>query len=166
MSEAASRLCQACGFCCDGTLFDGILVNEGDLAGVTRARLPLFRDDGRPTLRLPCPAHSGACTVYEERPSTCRTYQCELVTRLERGDLDLPSALLRIERLRALVDAIKPHLGAAGESFWDRVGALQARPFAWQIEPENEALMLQIATLQEMLARFIDARSRRSGPTI
>lgn len=164
MSEAASGLCQACGFCCDGTLFDGIFVNEGDVAGVTRARLPLFRDDGRPTLRLPCPAHIGACTVYEDRPSTCRTYQCELVTRLEQGDLDLPGALLRVERIRGLIDAIKPHLGDGGETFWARADALQARPFTWQIE--NEALMLRIATLREMLAHFIDVRSRRSGPTI
>jgi hypothetical protein len=67
---------------------------------------------------------------------------------------------VRIERLRGLRDAIQPHLGAPGESFWMRVAALDARPFSWQIE--NEGLMLQIATLREMLARFIDARSRRA----
>jgi hypothetical protein len=161
MSEAVSRLCQACGFCCDGTLFDGIPLTEDDVVLVTRVRLPISRDGGRPTLRSPCPAHLGACTVYESRPSTCRAYQCQLVNRLEEGDLDLAGALLRVERLRALVDAIRPHLGDAGESFWERADALQARPFAWQIEPENEALMIQIATLREMLASFVDARSRR-----
>jgi hypothetical protein len=161
MSEAVSALCQACGFCCDGTLFDGIFLTEADVVGVARVRLPVFRDEERPTLRLPCSAHVGACTVYEERPSVCRTYQCELVNRLEQGDTDLPGALLRVERVRALIGAIRPHLGDAGESFWERADALQARPFAWQIKPENEALMLQIATLREMLARFIDARSRR-----
>ncbi len=163
MSEVASGLCQACGFCCDGTLFDGIFVNEADVAGVTRARLPLFHDDGRPTLRLPCPAHVGTCTVYEDRPSTCRTYQCQLVTRLEQGDIDLPGALLRVERIRGLVDAIRLLLGDEGETFWERAEALQARPFAWQIE--NEALMLRIAMLREMLAAFIDVRSRRAKST-
>jgi len=163
MSKAASDLCQACGFCCDGTLFDGIAVTEADSAGLARARLPLFRDGGRSTLCLPCPAHVGACTVYEDRPSTCRTYQCELVTRLEQDDLDLPSALLRVERIRGLIDAIRPCLGDQGESFWERAEALQARPFAWQID--NEALMLRIATLREMLAHFIDVRSRRVKPT-
>jgi Fe-S-cluster containining protein len=159
MSEAASGLCQACGFCCDGTLFDGIVITEADMAGVVRARLLLFQDEGRQTLRLPCSAHAGTCTVYEDRPSTCRTYQCELVNRLEQGDIDLPGALLRIERLRGLLDAIRPHLGAEREGFWQRAEALQARPFSWQIE--NEELMLRIATLREMLASFIDVRSRR-----
>ncbi|MEP7121963.1 MAG: YkgJ family cysteine cluster protein [Byssovorax sp.] len=163
MSEAGSSLCQACGFCCDGTLFDGIFLTDTDVVSVARVRLPVFRDDERPILRLPCTAHVGACTVYEDRPSICRSYQCELVNRLDAGDIDLPGALLRVERLRALIDAIRPHLGDQGESFWERAEALQARPFTWQIQLENEALMLQIATLREMLARFIDARSRRGN---
>lgn len=164
MSEAVSALCQACGFCCDGTLFDGIFLTAEDVVGARRVRLPISPDDGRPTLRLPCPAHVGACTVYEDRPSTCRTYQCQLVNRLEAGDIDLPGALLRVERLRGLVDAIRPQLGDDGDTFWERAEALQARPFAWQLE--NEALMLQIATLREMLARFIDTRARRRKPAI
>jgi hypothetical protein len=164
MSEDVSRLCQACGFCCDGTLFHGLILTEADVAGAARLRLPIFHEEGLPTLRMPCSAHVGACTIYEDRPATCRTYQCELVNRLEEGDLDLPGALVRVERLRALVDAMRPHLGGEGESFWDRADALWARSFTWQIAPENEALMLQIATLREMLARFVDARSRRGNP--
>jgi hypothetical protein len=164
MSEAASRLCQACGFCCDGTLFDGIFLTASDALSVERVRLPIVQDEERLSLQLPCPAHLGACTVYDDRPSTCRTYQCLLVDRLEQGDLDLESALVRVARLRGLVDAIRPHLGEGGETFWQRAEALQARPFSWQLE--NEALMLQIATLREMLARFVDARARRRTATI
>lgn len=164
MSEAVSRLCQACGFCCDGTLFDGIFLTGSDLGCVERVRLPIFQDDDRPTLRLPCPAHAGTCTVYEDRPSTCRSYQCLLVDRLEQGDIDLASALLRVERLRGLADAIRPRLEGDGDSFWARADALSARAFEWQVG--NEALMLQIATLREMLARFIDARARRRRPAI
>src|SRR4051812_33623473 len=111
MDATLSELCQACGFCCDGTLFDGIFITEEDIAAVARVRLPLVDDDGSTTLRLPCPAHIGTCTVYEDRPSTCRAYRCLLVTRLEEGDIDLEGALLRIERLRGLVEAIRPHLG-------------------------------------------------------
>ncbi len=159
MSATVSDLCKACGFCCDGTLFDALRLTDADVGPAARARLPLFVDDGEQQLRLPCPAHVGACTIYEDRPSTCRAYQCLLVNRLEQGDLDLESALVRVGRLRALVDAIRPHLGEPGESFWVRAAALESRPFQWQIE--NEDLMLQIATLREMLARFIDARSRR-----
>ena len=164
MSEAVSRLCQACGFCCDGTLFDGVFLTASDAVRVERVRLPIFRDAERMTLQLPCPAHVGACTVYDDRPSTCRTYQCRLVDRLEQGELDLESALLRVARLRGLVDAIRPHLGEDGDTFWERADALQARPFSWQLE--NEALMLQITTLREMLVHLVDARARRRTATI
>jgi Fe-S-cluster containining protein len=164
MTAAASDLCRACGFCCDGTLFGGLLLTEDEARALDQVRLPLFQAEDGPTLLMPCPAHVGTCTIYAERPSTCRTYQCQLIDRLEQGDIDFESALLRVERLRALADAIRPRLGhiTPGEGgFWERADALQQQPLEWQIE--NEGLMLQIATLREMLARFIDARSR-SGP--
>lgn len=159
MSAAASELCRACGFCCSGMLFAGIQLTEGEARASARLRLPLLQGEGGPTLLLPCPAHVGACTIYEERPSVCRAYHCQLIDELEQGDIDLEGALLRVERLRALADAIRPHLEGQEGDFWERAGALQRRPFAWQLE--NEELMIQIVTLREMLARFIDARSRR-----
>lgn len=163
MSAAASTLCQACGFCCDGTLFGGIRLTEDEARRPALVRLPLFSTEGGPALLFPCPAHAGACTVYEERPATCRAYNCHLIDQLEQGDIDLESALLRVERLRGLAEAIRPRLEGDEGTFWERAEALQRRPFAWQIE--NEALMIEIATLREMLARFIDARSRQGGST-
>jgi Fe-S-cluster containining protein len=159
MSASASDLCRACGFCCDGMLFGGLRLTEEEARSAERARLPVVQDESGKALRLPCPAHVGTCTIYDDRPSVCRAYHCQLVNQLDQGDIDLESALLRIARLRGLADAIRPHLGGDVGSFWERAEALQRRPFAWQLA--NEALMIQIATLREMLARFLDARSRR-----
>lgn len=161
MSGSCSDLCQACGFCCNGMLFGGLRLTADEARDAGRVKLPVFQDEGGPTLLLPCPAHVGACTIYADRPAICRTYQCHLVDRLEQGDIDFESALLRVERLRGLADTIRPHLEGDGEGFWERADALLQRPLAWQIE--HEALLLQIVTLREMLARFIDARSRRQG---
>jgi hypothetical protein len=138
-------------------LFGGVRLTEDEAITTTRRSLPVHKDEDGPTLLLPCPAHVSACTIYEERPSVCRSYHCHLITQLEQGDIDLESALLRVERLRTLADAVRPHLEGEGD-FWERAGALQQRPFTWQLE--NEPLMIQIATLREMLARFIDSRSR------
>jgi Fe-S-cluster containining protein len=162
MSASGSVLCRACGLCCNGMLFGGIQLTEDEARRAARLRLPIFQEEDGPTLLFPCPAHVGACTIYEERPSVCRSYNCQLVNQLDQGDIDLESALLRVERLRALAEAIRPHLEGGEGGFWERAGALQQRPFEWQLA--NEGLMIQIATLREMLARFIDARSRRRVP--
>ena len=164
MSTPGSTLCRACGFCCDGTLFGGIRLSEDEARSPALVRLPILQAEDGPTLLFPCPAHAGTCTIYEERPAVCRAYNCHLIDQLEQGDIDLESALLRVERLRSLAEAIRPHLEGEGGTFWERAEALQRRPFAWQIE--NEGLMIQIATLREMLARFIDARSRQRGSTL
>lgn len=160
MSASGSVLCRACGFCCDGMLFGGVQLTEEEAITTTQRSLPVLQGEDGPRMLLPCPAHLGTCTIYEERPSVCRSYHCQLVNQLDQGDIDLESALLRVERLRALADAIRPHLQDSEGDFWEQAGALQQRPFAWQLE--NEDLMIQIATLREMLARFIDARSRRA----
>lgn len=111
-----SRLCTACGMCCDGSLFSFVALSSEEartlrLAGAT------VRDEGG-VLRLPqrCGALDGCkCTIYEQRPFVCRRFDCLLARSLTEKELPLDEALevvaearARLNRLDGLLPKRKP----------------------------------------------------------
>ena len=105
-------LCQACGLCCDGTLFSVVplATNERPPLGVTVETKPT----GARALRQPCSALAGTCcTVYEQRPLACRRYQCLLYEALQSEEENLAGALRIVARAKALTAAVKPSLTTA-----------------------------------------------------
>ena len=96
-----SNLCLSCGLCCQGTLHDLVPLDDDELERAARLRLPLFESPLRLAFRLPCPRlEDRRCTVYAERPRTCATYTCAVLRAYGAGEIDEPTALSRIERLR------------------------------------------------------------------
>lgn len=99
MSEA-STLCQACGLCCDGSLF---------------SRAPLRPDEPAPALATisttvygaryltqPCSALSAAgCGCYVQRPLACRGFECLLLTALVADEVSLADALTVVGKVKA-----------------------------------------------------------------
>lgn len=110
------RLCTACGLCCDGTLFRDVRLTQADAPNrLRRLGLTLEKRGTRTCLTQPCTAFDGAlCTLYADRPSRCRAFECRVLQRVANGSLDLPSARRHIRRARALVDAIQNDLVALG----------------------------------------------------
>ena len=94
MSEA---LCQRCGLCCDGTLFTRTPLEPGEAAPP-----PLVAAGAH--LPQPCAALSGLrCTVYADRPRSCRRYECLLYGALAQGEVTLDEALAVVAEARARV---------------------------------------------------------------
>lgn len=158
MGDAGSALCQACGLCCDGTLFDTLRLTA-DEALHPPPRLPIFDDAGRATVRFPCPAHRGGCTIYDDRPGTCRAYRCNLLDRVDSDELDLAAAEARVRWVRARVEELRPQLPDPAGDFWSEVERLDDRPRAWK--EEHAALLLALVTLRETLRCFFDERTAR-----
>jgi Fe-S-cluster containining protein len=102
-SEAErSALCVACGMCCEGRLHDLVPLDDDELERAARLSLPIVESPLRLAFRLPCPRlEERRCTVYAERPRTCASYACGVLTAYGDGDLDEATALARIERYRA-----------------------------------------------------------------
>jgi hypothetical protein len=53
------------------------------------------------SLEQPCGALEGTrCTVYDERPESCRRFVCDLLDRSMRGELSLDAALAHVRAAR------------------------------------------------------------------
>lgn len=116
-AEAASRLCAACGMCCDGVLFHGVVLQPGDSAKELSALGLLLKRKRSQTLFLqPCSAHKGCrCTIYDSRPVRCRAFECRQLIRLRDGEIAEDEALERILEARSQVASVLGLLRKAGD---------------------------------------------------
>jgi len=116
--ELTDLLCTQCGLCCNGTLFADVeLKNSREAAAVEDLGLEIDEGDENPVLSQPCAAlHGRRCSIYEHRPSCCRTFECQLLTRTRQGDVDTDQAadiiagtLDLVERVRDLLQQLERH---------------------------------------------------------
>jgi Fe-S-cluster containining protein len=105
--DALSRLCVACGFCCDGTLFSVVTVAPGE-AEARAALAPRPRADGSLAAPMPCSQlEPTGCRLYAHRPKTCRAYECLLFKALGEQETSLEAALQTVTKARALVAEVE-----------------------------------------------------------
>lgn len=99
-----AKLCQACGLCCDGSLFGRAQLDADEVETARKHRLDVVASGG--SFEQPCNALvDGACTIYDERPRSCRRFVCRLYRRLENEGGALDGYLERVERVRELIAA-------------------------------------------------------------
>ncbi|AEI63633.1 YkgJ family cysteine cluster protein [Corallococcus macrosporus] len=112
-----NTLCLRCGMCCDGTLFTHVSLQPEEALALQRRGLPVgSRTDGSPALMQHCPALEGrACTVYTDRPASCRRYHCQLFAALAEKEVSLEEALAVVDEAHARVDAVARTLAPAAE---------------------------------------------------
>lgn len=92
-------LCQACGFCCDGTLFARVTVDPGERV---RRHLAIADDDRH--FAQPCAALvKRSCSIYEDRPLACQRFVCRLYKKQEAEGGPLAARLAVIARVREIV---------------------------------------------------------------
>ncbi len=103
-------LCTRCGLCCDGTLFGDVeLTGPAEAARLEALGLAVDGDDAdAELLSLPCAALRGTrCGVYTHRPRCCRTFECRLLQKAERGAISVADALAQIAHTRAHVNRVE-----------------------------------------------------------
>jgi len=124
-SPAGSDLCRDCGLCCDGSLFYGVDLAGEEVEAAAANGLDPIVEDGAAQFRQPCPRFCGVCGIYPDRPLRCRAYRCELLKRLERGQVEVESAyaiVAEAQRLAGAADAVAlPGEGrGAARQRWER----------------------------------------------
>ena len=112
-ADAAAALCLDCGLCCNGVLFDQVRLVAGDNAKALSARGLKLKQ--RRFFNQPCTALCGSqCTIYGDRPTRCRQFECRQYQLVAAGEIPAESAAGRIGEVRCQVAGIEILLAAAG----------------------------------------------------
>lgn len=108
-THSPGELCQRCGICCDGTLFSRVPLTPTEAKVLEGRGLELARRrNGERSLPLACQALDGCrCTIYEDRPGSCRAFVCALYKAVEAGTVGFDDAMARVEETKAMrLDAV------------------------------------------------------------
>lgn len=111
-------LCTKCGLCCNGVLFTSVICSTATEARHMEALgSPIEMKGGLASFRQPCNHLNGTCcSVYADRPSRCRQYECELLKHVRSGDQSSTAALKIIADTRAAADTLKGMLRDLGNT--------------------------------------------------
>lgn len=150
-------LCTRCGLCCDGTLLGDVeLSGPAEAARLELLGLDVDTDDGdADVLPLPCAALRGTCcSIYPQRPRSCRAFECRLLQNAQRGAVSVDDALVQIAhahaqvaRVKALLDKIevRPEQLPLAERVAEAIAAAGARPRPPHTVAELDAAMGALA---------------------
>lgn len=158
----ASRLCLACGMCCDGTVHDFAFLKEEDITPADACGFQTYRrGDGTPAMPLPCHYLDGAtCRRYEQwRPSICGDYLCRLQKRLAAGEVSEAQALETIGITLASRTQVEELL-RPGESLRQARARFDAIADSGEtLSPDDARLVVRLFVLD----RLLDQNFRKSG---
>ena len=99
-------LCRACGLCCDGSLFGCATLEPEEVHDARKMRLHVLPRGN--AFEQPCSALTTAesgygCSIYPDRPRSCRAFTCRLYERHRRDGGPLEVRLQAVRRVRALL---------------------------------------------------------------
>lgn len=162
-----SRLCAACGMCCNGILFHGMQVQPQDsLRSLASKGLKPKRRDGDLYFPQPCPAHQDSCCqIYNDRPQRCRAFACKQLAAVLDGKKSEAAALEKIQQARVLTAEIFDLLVTLGDSRTHRALAVRcAGIFTPPLDssPETTGLREVLRATMEKLNRLLSTDFRTS----
>lgn len=169
IEDASQELCVACGLCCDGTLFEWAgLALEDTPEQLRSSDIRCSQDSAQRRFDLPCHHHQQRrCTIYRAwRPRVCGSFKCQLLRRLESGEVSAEQALAIVEKTNQHAARIWAQLRA-----WvpdDRPQAMTQLYLAWEVHKadpgaadwvqHNEAFLLDYLALRRRLERLYFAK--------
>lgn len=105
----AGRLCQACGICCDGTLFGHVSLSSDEIQKMESYNVKIIEDKGRkPRFLPPCPCFKeGSCSIYVDRPRKCVSYHCKLQKAVMNGTVEYEESLKLVDLVKKYTEWVK-----------------------------------------------------------
>jgi len=166
-SLTASRLCAACGMCCNGVMFHTVRLQPSDSAkDLAALGLKLKRKKGENYILQPCPAfRESHCSIYAARPQRCRLFECRQLKRVSAEECTEATALERIREARRRVAEIADLLERAGgasvkKPLSKRCEKVTAEPLDSSSDPVAVELRSQLTRAMRELDTFLDEEFR------
>ena len=161
--SAASRLCAACGLCCNGVMFHTVRLQPGDSANELAALgLKLKRKKRQQYILQPCPAwRESRCSIYEQRPERCRLFECQQLKRVAAREITESAALEKIRDVQRRVEHVNELLQRAGgtnakKPLSKRCEKIMAEPFDDSSEPAAVELRAALTQAMQELDAILD----------
>jgi len=157
---AAAKLCTDCGLCCNGVLFDQVILQPG-VRPQALAALGL-RIKKRTYFNQPCVALCGTrCGVYGHRPERCRRFECRQFQQVASGAITAEAAAARIREAQQQVAVVESLLAAIGGSNPRKPLAQRcATALAELTTPEDAARRAELAGAMEQLQNLLTTHFR------
>ncbi|WP_214652188.1 YkgJ family cysteine cluster protein [Novosphingobium jiangmenense] len=155
----ASRLCLACGLCCNGTVYGYAIIREDEVEEAARIGMNTMRTmDKSPAFLMACNWLDGAaCTRYTQwRPSICGDYFCRVQKRAEKQDLTEEQAFARIANARRMAEEVKALLPDGMPMSQARHEFRRLAGMHPNLTPEESRFVVKMFTLE----RYLDAEFR------
>lgn len=100
------EICVSCGFCCDHTIFDIVIIQKDEFIGKEFTSNEVLVE-GERYFKLPCPYFDTKCTLYNGiKPKRCSEFRCEVLKTVENDELSQEKAMQLIADVRIQRDAI------------------------------------------------------------
>ena len=158
---AVGQLCPACGLCCNGVLFADVKLQPADNLAILSVRGLLPQPKRRkPTIPQPCACFDGKlCSVYKDRPTRCRSFECGTLKRVQSGELAAPEALQLIRKTRTQVEVVRKLMRRLGDKdehlpLSRRFAQIMAQPLDLSgdedLIEDRARLMLAVDTLMDV----------------
>lgn len=162
-SSAASRLCAACGMCCNGVMFHYVRLQPRDSAkDLAALGLKLKRKKGANFILQPCPRFQNTCcSIYALRPERCRLFECRQLGRVAAGEITEAAALEAIHDVQRRVAEMNALLEKAGSTNTKRPLARRyekaiAEPLDPSSDEETKSLRTQLTHAMQDLDALLD----------
>ena len=107
LASELAQLCQSCGFCCDGRLFQRVRLKPEEIEPAKRNGLRVIQDKG---FEQPCPQlENRSCKIYELRPSVCKEFRCKLLARHASEGGPIEARLRVVRRFRSAQEKLEAY---------------------------------------------------------
>lgn len=164
IESKGSELCLSCGLCCKGIIFNRAALKPDELKFAKGTGLNYFTErKGKYAFRLPCHLYrNGRCSAYLNRLDACKRYQCKLLKRLMKGEIDIEESRMIILQAKSLMSLIDKQIDDTETSTDFRQKIARALDLQYKnitIYSCSGVLLKDIESFYVILHRFIEDRA-------